>query len=842
MKTFLLIAAFAITVELFTTISGTLRARSASRGARAPYLGDLASLCTPTTNGGSTLFVNESFVILRNGYVCGVFSFLQPSLAFLAADPSGQSKYGHNSLMGDGVTLEVQGVAGEVFSSASSGACAGQMGVTVISDTPQSVAIRIHNITDSCPNGTVFEDWTLTLAKGSPQLVLQASGRTTAVTSATVIRRAVAMRGSSIYALFDRGVVQMRDNHNELTNIYPSDDTVRRIYALGGCCDPLHSSGNVSLSITRLPTNCSLAGNSPMAALVSNDLSFAPYYTAFHDTIVADPSKVVLDMWSAGWLLAPLRSIPAGVHWQSTMNLAPNAFDYPTLPGSVLPAGAWHTLTNMPAADLHAMLTGIYASPVGNLFTHDNEVQYGYRVGQIATTIHRPDVGYYNTYNYFDPDNYFSTFALLSSNDQYLHEEVRRVLERSGAFLNEKGQLPHHFVGVVPTYQALSGAIQTGPNIFWILSCLNYAKFSGDISWLQKYMPTLRNASSFLFDMIDPKVHLLSAPGSLYIDVFIRNNFTSDSNGMVVGFFRDFADAEALMGNVSGAKKLRDISTSIAAAMNSALLANTSDHYITQRNPDGSIRDFVDYDANLISLAHGVPTSTELAQRIMNRVDSGRCTHGRATFVSEKYYGPKDCTNGNIGDSWCSMGRNGWFDALTRKRFSDRTTFNALILDPLIGDVRRWTWLWERYSCDGTPQLNRTYAYFEYPAVTSIMISYIRYGIQPGLQAFTVDPFLPEPVNESTTFSYSVGHTSVTYSQAALTLKIPTVKTPDNSLTRNLTITQLSASAVYSIAMTGCESPLPAFKVTTSSLGVLSAVVQVNDQNFAQCIISIIRQ
>ena len=55
----------------------------------------------------------------------------------------------------------------------------------------------------------------------------------------------------------------------------------------------------------------------------------------------------------------------------------------------------------------------------------------------------------------------------------------------SGAFINEKGQLPHHFVADKPVFQALSGATQTGPNVFWILSCLNYVKHSGNMTWLQ---------------------------------------------------------------------------------------------------------------------------------------------------------------------------------------------------------------------------------------------------------------------------------------------------------------------------------------------------------------------
>jgi hypothetical protein len=88
----------------------------------------------------------------------------------------------------------------------------------------------------------------------------------------------------------------------------------------------------------------------------------------------------------------------------------------------------------------------------------------------------------------------------------------------------------------------------------------------------------------------------------------------------------------------------------ISAAMNTHLWRG--DHYITQLNPDGSTRDFVDYDSNLIAAAAGVPSAAQAAL-LLARIDGGRCTHGRATFVSEVYYGPHDTTNGNIGDSWC---------------------------------------------------------------------------------------------------------------------------------------------------------------------------------------------
>lgn len=46
------------------------------------------------------------------------------------------------------------------------------------------------------------------------------------------------------------------------------------------------------------------------------------------------------------------------------------------------------------------------------------------KLGQIATTIARPDRGYGGTYNYFDPDNFISMTALIYSGEPFLQEQV----------------------------------------------------------------------------------------------------------------------------------------------------------------------------------------------------------------------------------------------------------------------------------------------------------------------------------------------------------------------------------------------------------------------------------
>lgn len=107
-----------------------------------------------------------------------------------------------------------------------------------------------------------------------------------------------------------------------------------------------------------------------------------------------------------------------------------------------------------------------------------------------------------------------------------------------------------------------------------------------------------------------------------------------------MGFFREFADAEEAVGNLKDAAELRSLSDTLVNSINKHLWSEEEDdHYVTQRDvDDGAIRDFVDYDANLLALAHGV-VPDDRVERLFKRLDGGRCTHGRATFVSEKYYG-----------------------------------------------------------------------------------------------------------------------------------------------------------------------------------------------------------
>lgn len=55
-------------------------------------------------------------------------------------------------------------------------------------------------------------------------------------------------------------------------------------------------------------------------------------------------------------------------------------------------------------------------------------------------------------------------------------------------------------------------------------------------------------------------------------------------------------------------------------------------------------------------------------------------------------------------------------------------------------DLLFYTWMHERYGCDGKMQTNRTAAYFEYPSTVAILLREIRYGIELSFQHVTVKP------------------------------------------------------------------------------------------------------
>ena len=108
-------------------------------------------------------------------------------------------------------------------------------------------------------------------------------------------------------------------------------------------------------------------------------------------------------------------------------------------------------------------------------------------------------------------------------------------------------------------------------------------------------------------------------------------------------------------------------------------------------------------------------------------------------------------------------GRIAWFDAKARKVTGDAASFDHQ-LGIMQKDLLFYTWMHERYGCDGKMQTNRTAAYFEYPSTVAILLREIRYGIELSFSHVTVDPLMATPGP----FSYHVGNVNVDYNPKGL--------------------------------------------------------------------------
>lgn len=735
----------------------------------------------------------KSVLAISNGFVKLLVNVQQPAMIGLYADFSGQGIFNNMSILSSW-RLEREDDSGSTFNPSAAS-------LSILSNTSDLGSMRLNGVVDDMKNPSVKETWLISLQRNARIFQFNTSGSVTRDISAKSFKHSIHFQSLSIYALFDRGVVQMK-NAAKKNHFFCGTDTLLSVYGLGG-----GTAFDMRRHVTGSAANQVILLSSSSGSGLENVL--AGQYSGSHD------------VWTNGWEVSKKSLIKNGTTWTTSIFFSPNNFNFPTFDLT--------TGSNLPPKDLETLLTGSYGTSPGCLCTYDNEVVGGKRVAQIATTIARPGRSYSGTYNYFDPDNFISLTGLMYTGNSYLQEQARLVIERSGAFLKPNGQLPHHFKKDVPTYTALSGATQTGPNTFWVKTALQYARVSGNTTWLQQYMPILRQAANFCFNLIKmvDGYPLIDAPGSLMIDVFIRNHYTSDSNAMMVGFLREFAEAEEFVGNHSGASHLYQLADLMSTAVNKLLWASEGhglggdDHFITQLNPDGTTRDFVDYDSNLIAIAHQIPDLNR-SKRFLERLDKSRCsaaTGAGPQFVSEIWYGKSDTTHGNVGDSWCSMGRIAWFDAHARKRVGDVKTFDNAILGPIQRDLLRDTWMRERYGCDGLQQKNRSEAYFEYPCTAAMLLREIRYGINIGLFNITLDPF------GVSSYNYHVGNVNVDYSSSLIKLSVPGHKT------RTYVVMRMTSNKVYKITAVGegCGE-FSSIKVTTSASGTLifTAPVGVN--------------
>ena len=348
----------------------------------------------PTTQAGVGVSVDAeaNAFALSNGYVCLV---VEPGkITEASADHTGAGGYGNNVLASNGVTFQREDADGSVSSSASNTAATVQ--VVVSQNTSTFVEVSMVGVRDG-PSPVASEDWTFSVQKGTRRVTFERHGRLTVPVAASMrsLRRQWDLVPSSVYGWYSdsegaQSVVQMKAAPPG-ANFFPSADGLLRAYALGGAGDEAGQVGNASIDLLfSSPSSSGLDATS--SVLLSSD-SGDPYWSGVQEVLAGGSldDDAWVDRWGSGWDGVGETTVEPGASWFSTVDVFINDLDFPA--GAITGNAA-----DIPTADLHSLLMGIYASPAGCLQTHKNAVSDGVSVGQMSTTIARPDFGYSGTY------------------------------------------------------------------------------------------------------------------------------------------------------------------------------------------------------------------------------------------------------------------------------------------------------------------------------------------------------------------------------------------------------------------------------------------------------------
>ena len=729
---------------------------------------------------------NGSKLIFSNGYVYLEFDKSNPCIDLIKGDFSGAGVYGGNLVATNsdgrqGIILETVTAAGVLNKSSKSNSA---ITYAIVQNDTNKVKVRISGIKDAASGNIATSTWVISLDANSRKFTLETSTSVTSTQALKAIKISCYLQQWCVMGLYKNGIVQYVQNG---TNFFSSSDTLRAFYTMD------NSAG--SLAIVPL----SAAGGVVESNLVTNSSLFK---TGLEQVLAG--SYPVKNSWNtSGWGSASNVIISAGTNYTANFDIFPNQYAFPT---HMVKSGA-----NIDFSNLRTIYTAVYGSAAGCLGSY-------LRSGSAYPTLASPTRAYGENYTFFDPDAWSTVATLSFSGDPYLENEARKILELSESTMNTNGQIPHHFDAGTPTYVALSGASQTGPNIFWLLASIDYITGTGNSAWLISHYNNLKKAVDWLLGFYDPARKLLKVNGPLWIDVFIRNNYTFDSNVFMLRLLTLMASVSTYCGDPASAaiyiQRVQDIKTGLES-----LWAGT-DHYITYRGANWTTtKDMVDYD-NYSAIAWKATTDSSRIKAMYSRLDNGANTHpgGKGTWVSEVYYGTSDCYNGNTGDSRCAMGRLWWVDMIGRYVTGDSTNFYTYYSN-IRNDLLNNTWLTERYDASGN--LIRAGYYHEYPEILSMLMREQIYGIDVKLDTVTIKPF------KVSVYNYNIGNLAVSYNKNNVSLSIP------GSGTRIFKIYGLVPNSSYAISTGGTvmtnNNGVAIFPATIGSLVTLSIITVIKD-------------
>jgi hypothetical protein len=762
---------------------------------------------------------------------------------------------------------------------------------------------------------TIEQSMTITVDESLRSVEVLFDGKILRSFNASALTYSYYGNNPSIYGFYESGVVQMMGQSHAC---FGSNDKLERAYVLGG---------GSALDLLFASSSSGSAASSE-TVLISSTQAKDNYKTGIQYVLFGNYPNKAKEMsfaWNSLCWKNPLKNVSSIISinkddsFHFNLTLVPNNYDFPVF----LLNNIIETQDNIPFLDLRTSLTGIYGSAVGCLQSY-----YTNQIGIIAPTIAHPDIGYSPNTNFFDPDNFITLSAMLYSGDKYLISQVRNILQRTSqtmcgigsdtipAYCNQQrqrtkhekmlgfrrydallkeeremiktsllrgnpqdswkplydstsrsGQLMHHFIDLVPTYESIAGSEQLGPNIFWTMTVLKYLSLTQDNNFAMEIFPFIDLSCKYILSFIDNEIYMINAPGPLWIDVLIREQYTSDSNTMIIPFLDEMIQFYSYIDRLSTVTtkvlssptipfkdfvmELQDLRFRIIESVNKYLwisnipsspksqVNNTNDHFVTQLDTNlQSYRDFIDYDSNLMTIAFGIVTETSQIERILKRVDSGPFTHIRATWCSEIPYSgdADDCyiVGGSVcGDSVVTLARIGYIDAIARKVVGDLNTYQNLLLLPLQKDLISDVWLYERYDANG--QQIRTSYYFEYPSLIAMMIREISYGIEVKLNEVIIHPFVMK-----SSFSYNIGNNFYVSFPNSNSIKIQNRQLLNQSnaflVEKMIKVFGLIATASYEVS-NSCDESVSTVTKTTDMNGLLQFSMKLVDD----CIITIVK-
>ena len=313
---------------------------------------------------------SKTALTLRNGWVSATFDLLCPRLSAIRGDARGNSSYGANMLVPrTGVRLEMQpfdahGCLAEESSgsgeppggqlpcpyanpparaSAQHGCHSKALGYRVAVNTTSEVSVVVEGVVDSVDSPSVSSAWTLTLRRGARGIELRVQATALGTANVTAVRLSSDFTPSSLYAGYDKGVLQMMDSPHPYYAA-PSGNPLRRFYALGGVGDrggavevlPLPVAGGVdgadAVLIARGSWHSGQSGATGLQLVMRGNFTTAGDSCAFRPGLGPKAPGSPVE-WTRGWEnVAPTR-IDSGEQWTTAVCLLANDYAYPPSTG-----------------------------------------------------------------------------------------------------------------------------------------------------------------------------------------------------------------------------------------------------------------------------------------------------------------------------------------------------------------------------------------------------------------------------------------------------------------------------------------------------------------------------